>query len=129
MAQCVLDFREVNKLATFDAYPMPRPNVLLSQLGRTHFVSTLNLIKGYCQVLHRPQDRKKTAFATPKGLFQFKVMPIGLHGTAATFQRLVDTILGPCEGYTLTYLDDILVFSPTWDPPGAFQRLQKEGLR
>lgn len=61
----------------------------------------------------RPQDKPKTAFATPKGLFQFRVMPFGLHGATTTFQRLVDTILGPC--YVLAYLDDILVYSKTWD--------------
>lgn len=37
----------------------------------------------------------------------------GLHGVAAILQWLVDTILGPCEGYTLAYLDDILVYNRT----------------
>lgn len=49
---------------------------------------------------------------TPRGLIQFKVMPFGLHG--AMFQHLMNTILGPCEGYTLAYLDDIFVYSRTW---------------
>lgn len=76
-------------------------DVLLSQIGEAHFMSALDLTKGYWQVPLQSQDKRKMAFATPNGLFQFKVMPFGLHGVAATFQRLVDTILGPCEGYAL----------------------------
>lgn len=46
--------------------------------------------------------------------FQLTMMPFGLHRAAATLQRLVDTILSPCERFTLTYLDDIVFFSRTW---------------
>lgn len=80
-----INFRGANRIATFDAYLMPHSDVLLSQLGGTHYVSALDLIKGYWQVLLQLQDCSKTAFATPKGLFHFKVMPFGLHGAAATF--------------------------------------------
>lgn len=41
-------------------------------------------------------------------------MPFGLHEAPATFQRLVNTILRPCEGFTLAYLDDIVIYSRTW---------------
>lgn len=65
---------------------MPHPDVLLSQLGGAHYVSALDLTKGYWQVQLRPQEQPKTALATPKGLFHFKVMPFGLHGSATKFQ-------------------------------------------
>lgn len=42
-----IDFRGVNKIAAFDVHPMPRPDDLLSQLGRTRYVSALDLTKGY----------------------------------------------------------------------------------
>lgn len=45
-----IGFREVNKIAAFDAYPMPRTDVLLSHLGETRYVSALVLTKGYWQV-------------------------------------------------------------------------------
>lgn len=61
-------------------------------------------------------------------------MPFGLHGVAATFQRLVDTVLGPCEGFTLAYLDDIIVYSKSWDEHlehlnQVFHQLQRSGLK
>lgn len=113
---------------------MPCTNILLSQLGEARFVSALGLTKGCWQVHLRAQDKKKTTFATPKGLYQFKLMPFSLHGAAATFQRLVITVLGPCEGFTLAYLDDILVCSRIWSqhlhlPEQVFQHLQDAGLR
>lgn len=108
-------FWEVNKIATFDAYPMPRTDILLSKLGEACYMSTFDLTNGYWQVLLLPQDKKKTAFATPKGLYQFTVMLFGLHGAAAMFQWLVDPVLGLCEGFILTYLDNIAICSQTWE--------------
>lgn len=100
-------FREVNKVATFNAYLMPQADILLSQLGEASYIRALDLTKRYWQVPLQTTDKEKTAFATRKGPFQFTMMPFGLHGAAATFQRLMDTILRPCKGFTLAYLDDI----------------------
>lgn len=46
-----IDFREVNKLAAFNACPMSRTDILLSQLGDSRYMSALDLTKGYWQVL------------------------------------------------------------------------------
>lgn len=78
-------------------------------------MSALNLTKGYWQVPLHPREKEKAAFAAPKGLFQFTMMPFTLHEPSATFQRLIDTLPSPCQGCTLAYLDDIVVYSQTWD--------------
>lgn len=75
---------------------------------------SLDLMKGYWTIPLHPQD-EKTAFTTLKGLFNFTAMPFGLHGAAITSQCLVDTMLSPCESYTLTDLDDIVIYSKTWE--------------
>lgn len=48
------DFRKLNKVSQFDSYPMPRVDELIERLGRARYVSTLELTKGYWQVLLSP---------------------------------------------------------------------------
>lgn len=42
-------------------------------------------------------------------------MPFGLHGAPATFQRLMDRVLQGCEDCSAAYLDDVVIFSDTWE--------------
>ncbi|CAG2219665.1 Retrovirus-related Pol polyprotein from transposon 17.6,Retrovirus-related Pol polyprotein from transposon 412,Transposon Ty3-G Gag-Pol polyprotein,Transposon Ty3-I Gag-Pol polyprotein [Mytilus edulis] len=72
---------------------------------------------GYWQCGLDEKDREKTAFAIPgSGLWQFKVLCFGLCGAPATFERLVEKIFSGLTWRTcLVYLDDIIVFSKTFD--------------
>ena len=60
------------------------------------------------------KDRPKTAFVTPRGIFQFRVMTFGLNGAPASFQRLTDTLVSGCEAFAAAYLDDVVIYSSTW---------------
>ena len=58
-----------------------------------------------------PDDREKTAFCTPFGLFQYNVMPLGLATAPATFMRLMIIVFSSMDYTTcLAYLDDIIIF-------------------
>ncbi len=107
---CV-DYRKVNAVSKFDAYPMPRVDELLDRLGAARFYSTLDLTKGYWQIPLSPLSKEKTAFTTPFGLHQFVTLPFGLFGAPATFQRLMDKVLRPHSAYAAAYLDDIIIHS------------------
>ncbi len=82
---CV-DYRKVNAVLKFDAYPMPRVDELLDRLGTARIYSTLDLTKGYWQIPLSPLSKEKSAFTTPFGLHQFVTLPFGLFGGPATFQ-------------------------------------------
>ncbi len=110
---CV-DYRKVNAVSKFDAYPMPRVDELLDRLGTARIYSTLDLTKGYWQIPLSPLSKEKTAFTTPFGLHQFVTLPFGLFGAPATFQRLMDKILRPHTAYAAAYLDDIIIYSQNW---------------
>ena len=78
-------------------------------------------------------SRHLTAFTTPFGLFQFRVMPFGLQGAPATFQWLMDKVLQGLEDYAAAYIDDLVIHSTTWEEhltqiQTVFQRLRLAGL-
>ncbi len=81
---CV-DYRKVNAVSKFDAYPMPRVDELLDRLGTARFYSTLDLTKGYWQIPLSTFSKEKSAFTTPFGLHQFITLPFGLFGAPLPF--------------------------------------------
>ena len=103
------DFWKVNEISLCEAYPMPRIDELIEWLGPSRFISTLDITLGYWQVPLTPQAREKTAFATPDGLYQYRVLPFGVHGAPATFQHLMDRVLRSHQQDVVTYIDDIVV--------------------
>lgn len=112
---------------------MPRVEDLIDQLGGATYISTLDLTKGYWQVPVAKSDQHKTAFTTPFGLYQCRRMPFGLKGAPATFQRLMDTLLKDCTGFAGSYIDDLAIYSRTWEDHldhlrQVLQRLQENGL-
>lgn len=90
---CV-DYRKINNITHKDAYPLPRIEESLTALGSAAYFSNLNLTSGYWQVPMAEEDREKTAFTTPMGLFEFNCMPFGLCNAPGTFQRLMERCLG-----------------------------------
>jgi hypothetical protein len=111
-----IDYRRLNKVTVRDMYPLPRLDHTLDSLAGMVWFSTMDCVSGYWQILMHPDDVEKTAFATHRGLFQFKVMPFGLVNAPMTFQRAMDVILSGLKyELCLVYLDDIIVFSRTWE--------------
>lgn len=111
---CV-DFRPINKITTFDAHPLPRVDDLLDQVSGAQYISCLDLSKGFWQVPLAQDSKCKTAFSTPFGQFQFKVLPFGLANSPATFQRLMNLVLCDFSTFAIAYLDDICIFSNSWE--------------
>ncbi|CAM5172757.1 unnamed protein product [Eretmochelys imbricata] len=111
---CV-DYRKLNAIIVSNAYLMPRTDEILDKLGGTRYLTTVYLTKGYWQVPLDLEARAKSAFTTPIEIFEFLVLPFGLKGAPATFQCLVDQLLRRMEDCALAYIDDICVFSETWE--------------
>ncbi|KAL6417111.1 hypothetical protein ACFW04_014674 [Cataglyphis niger] len=131
-----IDFRKVNDATEKDAYPLPQVTATLEKLRGAKYLSTLDLKQGYWQVPLESKSRPITAFTIPgRGLYQFKVMPFGLHSAPATFQRLLDKIISPAlEPNVFVYLDDIIIISKTFDDhlrllTEVFRRLRDARLR
>ena len=87
---------------------------LLDMVGKARYFTSLDLASGYHQIRIPVEDRPKTAFRTPLGHYQWKVLVEGLTNAPSTFQRLMNDLFEPYIGkFVAVYLDDILVFSST----------------
>jgi hypothetical protein len=112
---CV-DYRTLNSITKKDVYPLPRIDDSLAMLKKGKFFTTLDLFAGYWQIPLASDSKEKTAFITDSGLFEFNVMPFGLCNAPATFQRFMDATLAGLKWKSLlVYMDDIIIFSTTFD--------------
>ncbi|KZS05462.1 Uncharacterized protein APZ42_031347 [Daphnia magna] len=71
---------------------------------------------GYWQIQVHDPDIEKTAFVVENYLYEFKRMAFGLFNAPATFQRLMNYVLRDVLGSkALVYLDDVIIFSDTFE--------------
>lgn len=120
---CV-DYRRLNDITMKDSYPLPNIEDNLARLSKSRIFSGIDGAGAYHVVSVHPDDRPKTAFATPWGSWQFSRMPFGLTNAPATYCRLVQLVLqGIPYSVALPYIDDTCVHSV--DLPGHFVGLAR----
>ncbi len=107
---CV-DYRKLNAATIRDMYPIPRIEDIFDNFFGARYFTTLDLFSGYWQIKMASADVEKTAFTCEAGHFEFLRLPFGLCNAPASFQRLMNFVLKPAEGYALVYLDDIIIYS------------------
>ncbi|XP_068233687.1 uncharacterized protein [Palaemon carinicauda] len=107
------DYRKVNDLTVAYNFPLPRIEDCIGKISNAKYISWLDLLKGYWQVPLTENAREISAFITPEGLFECKVMPLGMRNAASTFQRIMWMITNGLKG-CVVYLDDIIIFSDNW---------------
>lgn len=131
---CV-DFRRLNAVTIKDSHPLPRVDDTLDRLAGANIFSTIDLTAGYWQIPLNPTDKEKTAFSTGAGLYQFRMMPMGLSNAPPSFQRLMELVLrGLHWSICLIYLDDIIVYSQNFPQhlqhlAEVFKRFRSAGLK
>ena len=114
--RCCIDYRQLNAVTRKDVYPLPRINDCLDTMASASYFSTFDLRSSYHQVEVALQDRDKTTFICPRGMYRYKTMPFGLCNAPSTFQRLMDVALSGLHlEVCLVYLDDIIIFSKSVD--------------
>ena len=108
-----IDYRALNKVTVKNRYPLPRIDDLLDSLGGATVFSSLDLQSGYHQLRIRQEDVPKTAFRTPIGHFQWRVLSFGLTNAPATFHNAMNDVFAGILGKSaLVYLDDYSRLQP-----------------
>lgn len=96
--------------------PLPLVPAALEQLHSAKCFTKLDLRCAYNLILIREGDKWKTAFSTTTGHYEYLVMPFGLVNSPSVFQAFVNDIfqdlLNQC---VIVYIDDILIYSDTWE--------------
>ncbi len=107
-----IDYRGLNSITVKNTYPLPLMSSAFESLQGASFFTKLDLRNAYYLVRIREGDEWKATFNTPRGHFEYLVMPFGLSNAPAVFQALVNDVLRDMvDQFIYVYLDDILIFS------------------
>ncbi len=68
---------------------MPNINTLLDRLAGATILSTLDVASAFWSIPLDDASKPKTSFQAGNSSYQFRVMPFGLSGGPATYQRLI----------------------------------------
>ena len=116
------DYRKMNSVTKTDSFPVPRIDDCIDKVGNSKYVTKFDLLKRSWQVPLTDRAKEVSAFATPNGLYQCKVMPFGMKNSPATFQRLVNNVICGLDGCD-AYIDDVIIYSDNWSD--HLQRIRK----
>ena len=104
----------------------------IDRIGNAKYITKIDLLKGYWGVPLTERAKAISAFATPDGLFQYKVMPFGMKNSQATFVRLMNMCFRDISNVD-SYIDDIVVYNNTWEEhlntlEATFRQLKRANL-
>ncbi|KAL8444740.1 hypothetical protein Emag_005340 [Eimeria magna] len=108
------DYRAINKHVRIAKQRLPRTDDILASFNGKKYFSVLNMRMGFYQIEIAEEDRPKTSFVTPDCQRRYRRHPFGSASIPGIFQRMVDLLLGGMVS-AVGYIDDIIVYSDTWD--------------
>lgn len=131
-----IDFRDLNKIVVPQSQPFPLIEDLVIKTRNCKYFSKLDINSAFWSIPLRIEDRRKTGFVTQEGQFQWTCLPFGLKTSPCIFQRILSNIIRKhkLSDFTVNYIDDILVFSKTFEEhidhlAQLLEAIMKEGFR
>ncbi|KAM4063649.1 reverse transcriptase (RNA-dependent DNA polymerase) [Hirsutella rhossiliensis] len=95
-----------------DRYPLPLLSETLRTIAKARWFTKVDVIAAFHKIRVAPADEEKTAFRTRYGSFEWLVVPFGLTGAPAAFQRYINSVLQDyLDDFVSAYIDDVLIFS------------------
>lgn len=132
-----VDYRKLNKITVPLSSPLPHLDTVFDAIGhaKPRYFSSLDLRSGFWQIKMSEKSKHKAAFITQEGIYEWKRMPFGLMNAPISFQTVMTHVLrGLNFKSCLVYVDDILVFSQTFEEhlihlEQVFSRLRDANLK
>jgi len=112
-----IDFRELNKIVIPEPQPFPRIEDIMVKAGDCTWFSAFDINSAFWSIPIRQKDKKKTAFVTQNGHWQWTCLPFGLKISPSIFQRILANIIRRhnLNEFCINYIDDILIFSKSFE--------------
>ncbi len=107
-----IDYRALNNITVKFRYPLPLVPAALEYLCGATIFTKLDLRSAYNLIRIRQGDEWKTAFLTPTGHYEYRVMPYGLVNAPSIFQDFMHEVLREfLHRFIIVYIDDIFIYS------------------
>ena len=99
----------MNSVSQSDIFPIPHRDHCIDKPRNATYITKFHLLKGLWQVPLTEQAKEISAFVTPDGLYQYKVVPFGMKNLPATFQCLINKVITGLHGCK-AYIDDVIIY-------------------
>ncbi|KAI0992051.1 hypothetical protein K3495_g16135, partial [Podosphaera aphanis] len=108
---CV-DYRSLNFITRKNRYPLPLVKETFRAISKSRWFTKIDVSAAFHRIRVKEGDEWKTAFQTRLGKFEWLVMPFGLTGAPAAWQRWINDLLRDyLDHFCTAYLDDVLIWS------------------
>ncbi|MBW0587266.1 hypothetical protein O181_126981 [Austropuccinia psidii MF-1] len=116
-SRMVGDFRALNIYTIPDRYSIPRIHDTFTQLSQAKFIAAMDSLKDFHQNVLTGNAKKLLRIIVHCGIYEYLRMPFGIKNAPSHYQRMMNTIFPEelSEGWLIMYIDDIIVFSETWE--------------
>ncbi|GFV17164.1 hypothetical protein TNCV_4020351 [Trichonephila clavipes] len=129
-----IDYRKLNGIVRTEYFPLPNIEERVEKVLAAKFITVLDLSKGNWQIPLSKTAQRYAAFCTSFGTYRPLRMSFGLKNAPYFFSKLMAELVNGLEDFIVPYLDDIAIFSDTWEShlkhmETALQRIKRERER
>ena len=79
------DYRKMNSVTKTNSFPVPRIDDCIDSIGQANYVTKFDLLKGFWEISLTDKAKEISAFVTPNGLYQQKVILFGMKNSQGTY--------------------------------------------